>query len=209
MNKTRITRPPGYELFFSPLEVHLDPTEIEMIRFAYIASKFGHHDQRRDDGSRYFDHPKTVAWIYIDELGGRDTRTIAVILLHDILEDTYLLSPYRTSLNFGEDIALDVRALTKLPKGKETTEEYLGRVCSRGGHTILAKLLDRLHNLRDISYCDKEKQEKQVIETETYHLPILIAALQKCESPWKDFADTVKAKLQDAIREIRRSWDET
>lgn len=58
-------RPPGYELFFAPLQVMFDPNTYERIRFAYIASKFGHDKQTRDDGSRYFDHPKAAAWIYI------------------------------------------------------------------------------------------------------------------------------------------------
>ena len=106
-------RPPGYELFFAPLAVAYDPTTYENVQFAYFASKYGHAGQVRDDGSRYFDHPKAAAWIYIDELGGRNARTIMDILLHDLSEDTYLLSPYRIALNFGEDVALDVRALTK------------------------------------------------------------------------------------------------
>ncbi|MGB4076345.1 MAG: hypothetical protein WBK28_01405, partial [Minisyncoccia bacterium] len=122
-----VERPPPYELFFAPLVV-LAPREYEAVQFAYFASKYGHAKQVRDDGSRYFDHPKAAAWIYIHELGGRDPRTIINLLLHDLSEDCYLLSGYRLLRNFGEEIALDVRALTKLPKGKETTTAYLERV---------------------------------------------------------------------------------
>ena len=153
-------RPPGYELFFAPLHVSLDQNDLERINFAYMASKYGHAKQIRDDGTRYFDHPKAAAWIYIDELGGRDPRAIIDLLLHDLSEDAYLLSPYRLFVNFGEDIALDVRGLTKLPKGKETTEEYLGRVVVRGPWAIVAKLCDRLHNLRSLKSSTPEKRKR-------------------------------------------------
>ncbi len=192
-------RPPGYELFFAPLAVAYDPTTYENVQFAYFASKYGHAGQVRDDGSRYFDHPKAAAWIYIDELGGRNARTIMDILLHDLSEDTYLLSPYRIALNFGEDVALDVRALTKLPKGKETTEEYLARVIARGAWTILAKLCDRLSNIRTLAGCSKEKRESQIKETLAYHLPMLVPALRACGEPWAAYADILGRKMLEAI----------
>jgi hypothetical protein len=50
-----LRRPPGYELFFAPLQATLTPTDQEMLHFAYIASKYGHAGQMRDGGTRYFD----------------------------------------------------------------------------------------------------------------------------------------------------------
>lgn len=198
---TRSKRPPGYELFFAPLQVALNPSDYEQVQFAYFASKYGHAGQLRDGGERYFDHPKATAWIYISEFGGRDIRMIMDCLLHDLSEDTYLLSPYRIALNFGQDIALDVRALTKLPKGKETTEEYLGRVIDQGPWAIAAKLTDRLHNLRTLATCPKEKQEKQVSETRQYHIPLLVPALRTYGGSWKDYADMLEREIEKAIRE--------
>ncbi len=196
-------RPPGYELFFAPLQVVLDPNDHERIRFAYFASKYGHARQIRDDGSRHFDHPKSVAWTYLSELGGRDPRVIIDALLHDMSEDTYLLSPYRTSLNFGVEVALDVLALTKLPKGKETTQEYLERVIARGAWAILVKLCDRLHNLRTLGARTKEKRAEQIQETQTYHLPMLIPALRACGEPWAGYADTLEAKMSEVISQYQ------
>ena len=201
--RTKQQRPPGYELFFAPLQVVLDPNDYEGIRFAYFASKYGHARQVRDDGSRYFDHPKSVAWIYIDELGGRDPRVIIDALLHDMSEDTYLLSPYRTSLNFGAEVALDVRALTKLPRGKETTEEYLGRVIARGAWVILVKLCDRLHNLRTLGDRTEEKRKEQIRETQTYHLPMLIPALRACGESWAAYAGILESKMREAISQYQ------
>lgn len=199
---TRYTkRPPGYELFFMPLLVTLDPLTCERIQFAYLVSKYGHSNQKRDDGTRYFDHPKGAAWIYINEFHGRDSEIIINTLLHDLSEDAYLLSPYRIAHNFGEERALDVGALTKLPKNKngeskETTEEYLKRIIARGPRAIISKLLDRLHNLRSLQATSPEKKERLLEETKNYHIPMLIGSLRSC-SP--EMAQKLLAALEAAI----------
>ncbi len=191
-------RPPGYELFFAPLVVVLSPAEIERIQFAYFVSKYGHAKQFRDDGSRYFDHPKAAAWIYIKELNGRNQRIITDLLLHDLSEDTYLLSSYRISMNFGVDVALDVRAVTKLRRG-EGTEEYLRRVVARGPSAIVAKLCDNLSNMRTLSGCTEEKQKRKKGETKNYHIPILIPPLRACGGEWKKVANFLENKIKRAI----------
>ena len=195
-------RPPGYELFFAPLAVVLTPNDFENIQFAYFSSKYGHLLQLREDGTPYFDHPKAAAWIYIDELGGRNVRAIIDQLLHDMSENAYLLSPYRLGLNFGIDIALDVRALTKLPPGKESTTEYLGRIMTRGPQAILAKLCDRLHNLRTMEVCTLEKQTRQVRETLDYHCPLLIPALREHGGEWAAHANALAVKIAAAIQAL-------
>jgi (p)ppGpp synthase/HD superfamily hydrolase len=200
--KTSKARPPGFELFFAPLQVALNPKDLEAVEFAYIASKFGHHGQERDNGRRYFDHPKNAAWIGINELNIRDPRILIITLLHDQSEDSYLLSSWRISLNFGKNTALDIRAVTKLPKGKETTEQYLQRIIDRGARSITAKLLDRLDNLRDLGGCTEDKRKKQIEETVKYHIPILIPALEKFGGIWKKYAQQLKIKLEEAMAEF-------
>jgi guanosine-3',5'-bis(diphosphate) 3'-pyrophosphohydrolase len=184
------------ELFFAPLAVELNPTDYENVQFAYVASKYGHRGQLRDGGGRYFDHPKAAAWIYIAELGGRDPRVMIDLLLHDISEDSYLLSSRRIGLNFGRQIALDVVALTKLMKATETTEAYLHRIIARGPEVIIAKLCDRLHNLRSLVDCTAEKRAKQIAETKQYHLPLLVTALMgyRCS-----YANTLRDMIVTAI----------
>lgn len=197
--------PPGHDLFFAPLQLSLSKHDYERVEFAYLVSKYGHSGQLRDDGSRYFDHPKAVAWIYIKELGGRDPRVIIGTLLHDISEDAYLISSYRIKHNFGQGVALDVRALTKLQKGKETTEEYLARIIDQGPYAILAKLLDRLHNLRQLSSCTKAKREKQIAETREFHLPLLVPAL-KAHGNVKQWA-AYAARLEELILESIEAYE--
>ena len=190
---------PGYELFFAPLAVVFDPNTSERVSFAYVSSKYGHAWQVRDDGSRYFDHPKSAAWIYINELGGRDPRIICDLLLHDVQEDTRLLSTYRVNLNFGTEIALDVRALTKLPKKKETIEEYLRRIIERGACVIIAKLCDRLHNLRSLKACAIEKQKRQIEETKNILMPQLIPALRLHGGQMAEYANMLEVKMNEVI----------
>lgn len=191
--------PPGHDDFFRPLKQILKPKDFERVEFAYLVSKYGHARQVRDDGTRYFDHPKAAAWIYIDELGGKDPRAIVDLLLHDISEDAYLISSFRIKRNFGIASALDVEAVTKLPKGKETTKEYLERVIGRGAYAILAKLCDRLHNLRSLGSCTKEKRKKQIAETREYHLPMLVPALREKGRIWAKYANYLEEKILEAI----------
>jgi (p)ppGpp synthase/HD superfamily hydrolase len=197
-----LQKAPCYDLFFTPLAVIHDPNTIELMSFAYVSSKYGHALQERDDGGRYFDHPKGAAWIYIYELGGRDPRVICDLLLHDLREDSKLLSAYRVNLNFGTDIALDVGSLTKLPKGKETQVEYLHRIIRQGPWAILAKLCDRLHNIRSLGGCTPEKQRRQVIETRDVLMPLLIDALRshgEDGGDWATYADVLEVKLSIAL----------
>lgn len=196
-------RPPCYELFFAALAIVLSPDEYERIQFAYFISKYGHAKQVRDDGARYFDHPKAATWIYINELCGRDVRIIIDTLLHDIQEDTYLLSWYRSSLNFGHDVALDLRSLTKLPKGKETTDVYLARIIVRGPWPIVAKLCDRLHNLRTMSARSPGSIQSQIEETECFHMPLLLGALKGCGGEWIGIASQLEQKIAEAIKQLR------
>lgn len=190
---------PPFELFFAPLEVMFDPNTLEQIRFAYFISKYGHAKQVRDSGGRFFDHPKGAAWIYIYELGGRDPRIINDLLLHDIQEDTYLLSSYRISLNFNKDVALDVRALTKLPKGKEALLQYLQRMVDRGREAITAKLCDRLHNVRTLDGWSPEKRKCYAEETQEHYLSVLIPALRAYGSQWAIDADKLEKKIKEAL----------
>jgi (p)ppGpp synthase/HD superfamily hydrolase len=170
------------------------------VTFAYEAAKAGHAKQFRRDGiTRYFDHPKRAAWIYIDELNGFDMEVVINILLHDIGEDSYLLSYYRMKLNFGKNRMLDHFAVTKMAKGKESTIEYLQRIVERGPRAIVTKLCDRLDNLRDILSCTQSEIQKSIIETEKYHVPILIKALNKCGGEWSEITSLLAEKISSAL----------
>ena len=133
------------------------------------------------------------------EYDGRDPRVIINLLLHDISEDTKLLSPHRLRVNFGMDIALDVQSMTKLPPGIETTPEYLGRQIAQGPYAITGKLFDRNHNIRTLRSCTPEKQSAQIEETQRYHLPMLVPALRAHGKHWVALANGVEADIKETI----------
>lgn len=193
-------RPPGRLAFFAFLETFLNPNCIELSGRAYGFSKYGHAKQKRKDGTRFFDHPKSATWIYVHELGGRDWRVIVLLLLHDLREDTFLLSSYAIRINFGRETALDVYAVTKIKD--ETFEESMQRVVARGARTILAKLCDRLHNLRTLAVCSLEMQREQIVETREVLMPMLLPAFRSCGKKWSAYADILEAEMEKAMAAI-------
>ena len=92
MNETTNERPPGREDYFNLLRPHFLEIDLETIKAAYEFSKSGHVKQTRESGERYFDHPKAVALILFQELKVLDCEVIRAALLHDVREDSYILS---------------------------------------------------------------------------------------------------------------------
>lgn len=141
---------------------------VNAVEAAYEISKSGHRTQTRKGGERYFNHPRAVAIILLVELMVEDWRAVVVGLLHDIREDTCLLSPWAIEKLFGVEVLRDLQLLTKIPK-----EGYLARLQLFGGNmTMLVKLADRLHNVRTLGSCPLEHIVKQLRETREHYLPL-------------------------------------
>ena len=157
---------------------------ISFVDDAYMFAKYGHRGQKRDDGSRYFDHPRAVAEIVIDELKIVDNwMIVAAALLHDILEDSYLFNESRLQFCFGAHVALWVKLLTK-EKGVDYYKRL--RECVYW-QVLLVKLCDRLHNLRTLHNCSSKKQHWYIEETKKYHIPLadtLISLLPR-DAKWR------------------------
>jgi GTP diphosphokinase / guanosine-3',5'-bis(diphosphate) 3'-diphosphatase len=170
---------------------------VHKIEFAYDLSKYGHHKQVRDDGRRYFDHPRAVALISMKELKIFDYVLIVSELLHDMPEDSFLLNHYRIREIFGEDIAQIVWLMTKEKKHKgKGIKKYFQRLMhSKNWRAMFAKCLDRLHNMRSLSTCSREKQLKQVKETRLFIYPLLELLLNIVPSTYKEKVEYVKSCL--------------
>lgn len=197
MEAIALSRPPGRELYFNRLSMILKPGDLELVQIAYRLSKYGHARQKRDDGSRYFDHPKEVNWIYVDELGGQLARVMICNLLHDIIEDQFMLSRFVIRRVFGPRSADDVLAITKL-KG-EPVQGYLGRVIQQGPITMVSKLCDRLHNNRSVRGVDPEKIERTRRSTREYHLPMLVPELKRHGGLWAKHAVKLEELMEEAM----------
>lgn len=92
-----------------------------------------------------------------------------------------------------------MRAVTKLVKTKEPAEHYLSRTIEQGPYAILAKLCDRLHNVRTLGACASEKRQLQIAQTEACHIPMLLPALRKHRGEWSNFADKLEPMIREAI----------
>ncbi len=144
-------------------------SDSELIYAAYQMAESAHHDQIRDSGEPYINHPLQVAWI----LAGMqiDDTTIIAGLLHDVVEDTSV-STQEIEEKFGKDTMTLVQGVTKLSKLEFRTRhdaqaENLRKMfmaMSSDIRIILIKLADRLHNMRTISGHHSQMRQKEIAE---------------------------------------------
>lgn len=168
-----------------------------LIDLAYDLSKEAHRPQTRDEGTRYFDHPRAVALILLDELKIKDPNIIIAALLHDTVEDSPIFGNRKLALDewqqttvfrltriFNKEVARIVVALTKVGghgfKTKHDAEEYyIVNLKKTGPKAVMVKMADRLHNLRTIGDCTKEKQKRKIQETREVYFPLFLTNQKK------------------------------
>jgi len=155
------------ETFFKRLEPHLAPSELLDVQLAYTLSKYEHRAQRRkeldEDGKplRYFEHPRRVTLILLDEVKIYEPNLVIAALLHDGIEDTKGLTPELIEHCFGSDVVRIVKTLSKVPK-----EGYLERFeASVDWRPYVIKACDRLDNVRSLTGCEPTFVKKQIDET--------------------------------------------
>jgi GTP diphosphokinase / guanosine-3',5'-bis(diphosphate) 3'-diphosphatase len=190
--------------------------EKENIKNAYQAAKKAHRNQLRDSGIRYFEHPRYTFLILFDECGIREEKLLVSSLVHDVPEDTFYFgdSPQNTyedsvkiikhniKKKFGEEVAEIVISLSK-PRGKDLanlSEETVGQMYHRqlekaSVDTLLVKMADRLHNLRELSACTSEKQQRKIKETEEFYFPLFEKVLTKYPKEGKYLLDQMRIAI--------------
>ena len=158
----------------SLLSFHPASSRDEIIR-GYQYAEYLHRHQMRRSGDSYITHPVAVAGI-LAELG-MTTSTIIAALLHDTVEDTeYSLEQLRA--DFGDEVAGLVDGVTKLDKvkfGQASAAETVRKMVvamARDIRVLVIKLVDRLHNMRTLSYMSVEKQEQKARETLEIYAPL-------------------------------------
>ncbi len=163
----------GFENLIRP---HFLPSEQRKIMQAYRLSKYGHLPQKREGGGRYFEHPKTLAILLI-RLGVRDVAVICAALLHDTVEDSFILELADIEDWFGGDTCMLVKLCTK-EKGLSLAQ-YILRLMLGDVRGLLVKCADRVHNLSTLESDDPAKAEfwrkkkiKQCRETRKRILPL-------------------------------------
>lgn len=176
------------------LEGKFSPEDIENIDFAYDLAKEAHRTAVRDEGMRYFEHPRSGCLIMLDELDLYDRDLLISFLLHDVGEDTPMFGNITKSYDefvfkarlrlvklFGEKVADIVIRLTKPSvenirfNSKQEAFDFYVKELAKNEDAVLLKMVDRLHNLRTLPQNRPEKIEKQIRETVEVFLPVFEA----------------------------------
>ena len=164
------------------LREKFDAVQINRVLSAWEMASNVHQFQQRNDGTPYFWHPTRVARIIVSELDIYDTDLIAGALLHDVLEDSDILTPEVISYNFGHRVAYIVETLTKQigikdgPLRQKVDQEYIERLKRSSDDCKIVKLADRLDNLRCIQFNLKRNPLRYIKETIDYYVPMASAS---------------------------------
>jgi guanosine-3',5'-bis(diphosphate) 3'-pyrophosphohydrolase len=166
-----------FEDILDKVEQYKPDFDEELLQKAYIFSAREHRGQVRSSGEPYLIHPLNVAYILADMR--LDETSIAVGLLHDVIEDT--LTTKETLLEmFGEQVADLVDGVTKISryayvsKEEQQAETFRKMLLAMVSdlRVVLVKLADRLHNMRTLQYLAEEKRIAVAKETMEIYAPI-------------------------------------
>ena len=166
-----------FEQILEKIESYKPDFDQELLERAYIFSAREHRGQVRSSGEPYLVHPlevaSTLAEMRLDE------TSIAVGLLHDVLEDT-LTTKETLQQMFGDDVAELVDGVTKISryayvsKEEQQAETFRKMLLAMVGdlRVVLVKLADRLHNMRTLQFLAEEKRISIAKETMEIYAPI-------------------------------------
>jgi guanosine-3',5'-bis(diphosphate) 3'-pyrophosphohydrolase len=190
--------------FFAIMRHSFGVEDLGMISEAYQLAKAFHRPQQRKSGERYFEHPRSVALILVQEFGGSSVREVVGSLFHDGVEDCFIL-PRTLAKIFGPEVASDVMLLTKfdvrleidggITKTKKEMRRYWAEISSGSREARRIKCADRLHNLRSMMTMSEAHKRKQVDETREYMLPIADSVDPAIATMLRLQADIVAASL--------------
>jgi guanosine-3',5'-bis(diphosphate) 3'-pyrophosphohydrolase len=166
-----------FEHILEKVESYKPDFDQELLERAYIFSAREHRGQVRSSGEPYLVHPLNVAYI-LSEMR-LDETSIAVGLLHDVLEDT-LTTKETLQQMFGDDVADLVDGVTKISryayvsKEEQQAETFRKMLLAMVSdlRVVLVKLADRLHNMRTLQYLAEEKRVAIAKETMEIYAPI-------------------------------------
>lgn len=177
------------------------------ISYAYWLAKETHRKQTRDQGERYFEHCRRVA-CFLLEYGKTDEEEIILALLHDCVEDGFIPDGLIQEM-FGRGIAQALAILSKIDpvydrtngsvveKKKKVLAKYFLEIQKAPPSVRLVKLADRLDNIRSMNVWPSARQEKYLLETRTYILPIAH------KTDWR-FANALEEECEKISKELAK-----
>ncbi|MBR4435478.1 MAG: bifunctional (p)ppGpp synthetase/guanosine-3',5'-bis(diphosphate) 3'-pyrophosphohydrolase [Clostridia bacterium] len=162
-------------------EKKFPPEKVELLKKAERFAREIHDGQKRESLEPYYVHPEAVAIILFDM--EMDADTIIAGILHDTIEDGMNVTIEQINSMFGKDIARMVDGVTKLTNTNLTQmlsredrqAENLRKMflaIANDIRVVIIKLADRLHNMRTLGYCSREKQVRKAKETMDVYAPL-------------------------------------
>jgi len=148
------------------------------VRRAFELARERHAGRRRASGVPYLAHPLGVATVVADL--GLDAASVSAALLHDAVGEG-LLTTEEVGEGFGPEVAKVSDGLVKLDRvgfeaGREAAQAETIRkmiiAMARDIRVLVIKLADRLHDMRDIGYLDREEQERKAREVLEVYAPL-------------------------------------
>lgn len=173
------------KIYFTTIADLIPADGLQYVQNAYYIVKDGHRKQsRRLTGERYFEHVRRVSWAVGVTFGYHDPHKIAMALLHDVIEDTYIPSSIIVNL-FGRRMYEDIMFLSKeVPSFNMITGELIGRAKINDDsyyETLMVapesprivKGCDRIDNLEDLPSWEESRRNKYIAETNNRIMPIV------------------------------------
>ena len=166
-----------FEDILDKIESYKPDFDEELLDKAFVFSAREHRGQVRSSGEPYLVHPLNVAYILAEMR--LDETSIAVGLLHDVLEDT-LTTKESLQEVFGDDVAELVDGVTKISryayvsKEEQQAETFRKMLLAMVSdlRVVLVKLADRLHNMRTLQFLPEERRLSIAKETMEIYAPI-------------------------------------
>ena len=192
------------------------------LRGAYDFAEHAHQGQKRRSGQPFISHPLRVAYM-LAELKF-DQTSVAVGLLHDVLEDTGATKK-DLAARFGSEISDLVDGVSKIGRHEyvhsdEVQAETFRKLIlasSRDLRVIAVKLVDRLHNMLTLDHLEAAKRRRISRETLEIYAP-LAHRLGMSRIQWRleDLAfqhlhphqyEKIRRQLDERIRGARRTTE--
>ena len=170
------------------------PFDRELLADVHSFSAEMHEGQKRKSGAPYVTHPIYVAYL-LAELRF-DPTSVAVGLLHDVLEDT-LTTREVLKKRFGEEITALVDGVTKISRQSYVQRDHAQAetfrkmilASAKDLRVIMVKLADRLHNMMTLEHMKPEARRRISNETLEIYAPIAMRlGMSKVQGDLEDLA---------------------
>ena len=156
---------------------NVPPAGLTMILGAFEMASSVHEYQLRHDATPYFWHISRVAMILVRELRYFNPDAIAAGLLHDVMEDSDIITPEVLTFNYGPYVSYIVEVLTKNRRvlgvlREQEDQIYMERLLESSLDCKIIKFAERLDNFRCLEYGVRRNPFKYIEETENVYFPL-------------------------------------